>query len=111
MRNFVQAYMAPLTYTHTAAVVAGVPVVIGQLVLIPITSAAAGVEFSAYKSGVFRLPKAPTDTFALGANIYWDATNGRVTATVGTNRKIGVCDQAATNTDTVVWVAFSQLNA
>ena len=57
-------------------------------------TAANGAEVVLKLTGVFDLPKAPSQAWTTGAAIYWDATEARCT-TVGTgNRLIGAAAHA-----------------
>lgn len=50
------------------------------------------------------LPKAnaASTSFAVGANVHWDATNAVATPSATSNLKVGVAVVAASNTDTTV---------
>lgn len=44
-------------------------------------------------TGVYELPKQPSQVWAVGVKVYWDATNARTTATATGNTLIGVAYQ------------------
>lgn len=46
---------------------------------------------------VCEFPALTTDTWAVGTVLYWDAVNFRLTATVGSNKRVGVATTAKTN--------------
>lgn len=52
--------------------------------------------------GVFSFSKiaAASNSFALGANVYWDNTNSKVTASATSNTRIGIAVAAYTTADT-----------
>ena len=69
------------TITLTApagGVVSGLPVKIGALVVIAITSAAEGEPFTGQTDGAWRLPA--TTGLAAGAMVKWDSASGKLVA-------------------------------
>ena len=113
MLNFVHDSESPITAVHTSAVVAGRPVVLGALIVIPVVNAAANQEFTAYTEGVFRLPKVTTAAHAQGQKVYWDAdggpnSEGGVSASASGNSLIGRVVEAAASGDEEVKVLVSQ---
>ena len=68
-----------ITLTAPAGgVVSGLPVKIGALVVIAITSAAEGESFTGQADGVWRLPAATGLT--AGALVKWDSATGKLVA-------------------------------
>ena len=55
------------------------------------------------------LPKmnAASNSFAVGGNVYWDATNAVVTQSATSNLRIGVATVAAANTDATATVRLN----
>lgn len=49
----------------------------------------AGVDLVVNVTGIYDLPKAPSQAWAVGALIYWDADNSRCTNVASTNVPIG----------------------
>ncbi|MDO5704268.1 MAG: DUF2190 family protein [Paracoccus sp. (in: a-proteobacteria)] len=50
----------------------------------------AGAECVLNLTGVYDLPKQPSQAWTVGAKVYWDATNDRATTTATGNTLIGV---------------------
>lgn len=85
MKNFVQG---PDSFDFTApvgGVVSGTALLIGKLLVVPVTSADAGDKFTGSIEGIFTLPATSADTPSAGALAYWDATPGEVTTTASGN--------------------------
>ena len=73
----VNRYTAP-----SGGVVTGVPKQIGQIVVVPTTTAAQTVQFEGMTRGVFKVTKVGSQAWTEGALVYWDEGNDRAT-TVG----------------------------
>lgn len=56
MKNFIQDGSVLTLIAPAGGVVSGTPVAIGQLVVVPVTTVAAGLPFQGHAVGVFRLP-------------------------------------------------------
>lgn len=89
MRNFVAVGNA-LTITASAALVSGQGVLIGALFGVAAGDIANGAEGVVNVTGVYDLPKQPSQAWAVGARVYWDAANARATTTATSNTLIGV---------------------
>lgn len=76
--------------------VAGRIYVFGDTVGVALTTAAAGVDvvFQTNRA-VFRFAKATGEAWTLGAKLYWDATNFRLTTTASSNTLVANADRAA----------------
>ena len=59
--------------------------------------ALSGADVDVVTAGVFDLPKVSTDTFAIGAAVYWDNTAKLMTSTSSSNFKCGVAVEAVGN--------------
>jgi len=98
-----KTYIQPgdvLTFTApTGGVTAGVPVLIGALVVIPTASVAQTLPFSGMITGVHSAPKTDSQAWTEGALVYLDNTNHlfSTTATVGFFRA-GVAVEAVAST-------------
>ncbi len=101
-----------IDYTPTSDVAAGDVVVQGELIGVARTPIAANAPGSLAACGVFDFAKATgTGTgIAVGAKIYWDATNKQATTSpaTGVNKLLGKTVKAATDADTTVRVRLSQ---
>lgn len=99
-RKFVNDGKSITCTASGSAAVAGVPYIIGQLVVIPHTSAEDGEDFEGTTKGVWVIAKTSANTPAQFANAYWDDTAKEVTTTATANTLIGVFAQAYANGDT-----------
>jgi predicted RecA/RadA family phage recombinase len=93
MKNCIQFYADAINVTATAAMVSGNVYVFGSMIGVAGSNANIGDSIALWVVGVFRLPKA-AGALTIGAPVYWDSVAGNVTATVGTNTKLGVVAQA-----------------
>ncbi len=96
MQNFLkpgdtQTFTAPV-----GGVTTGVPVLISSLVVVPVTTVAAGLPFEGMVEGTFTLPKTAGATWAEGQVLYFDsATSSFATAQSATARRAGAAVEAA----------------
>jgi predicted RecA/RadA family phage recombinase len=104
MKNWIQEGKNVTAVAPTGGVVAGTPVLIGALLLVPAITAAEGVEFEGVTCGVFELPKTSANTPTQFAKAYWNSTAGEATTTASGNTLMGVFMQAYANGDTVCHV-------
>ena len=91
-------------------VVSGVPVLIGDLLVVPLNTAAATVKFAGQVDGVWKIAK-PAGAILEGAVLYWDAGASQATGTATGNRKIGAAAKAAANGDAEVHVRLDGIVA
>lgn len=97
------------TVTLTApagGVVAGMLYLVGALLVLAKTTAAAGAEFEGATNGVFEdAPKKTAQAWAEGTKLYWDNVASVFTTTVTGNSPVGIClsaEIAAAATGTVM---------
>lgn len=71
--------------------------VIGKRIGVVAMEAAPGQKYSVNVVGVYSFPKKASEAIAAGAEVYWDSTNGVITATAGSNILAGyaIADAAA----------------
>ena len=83
-------------------VTSGQGVLIGKLFGVAIASASEDDPVVLVTEGVVYLPKASTQTQALGARLYWDAGNGQLTTAATGNEQVAIAvEEAANGTGTV----------
>ena len=97
MKNFV-AVGNILTLSAPAALTSGQGALIGSIFGVAQKDAANGEDVAILVTGVFELPKAASQAWAVGAKVYWDNTAKVCTTTVGTNTLIGVAVKAVGGT-------------
>lgn len=93
MKNFV-GIGDKVQFTAAATVASGAVVVIGALIGVASGPVAAGVLGIANLTGVYRLPKAPSQAWTVGAKVYWDVTNARATTVATDNLALGAAIEA-----------------
>lgn len=93
-------------YTPSADVALGAVVVQGKLIGIADRPLPANKLGSIAVYGIFSMPKATSAGSAIsaGAEVYWDATNSRVTTTSSGNTLVGKTVAAAADADSEVKV-------
>lgn len=91
-----------ITITAGGTITSGQAVLVGSVLGVAVESAVSGESVAVQLEGVFTLPILGTDTPAVGAKLYWDAGNSRLTTTVGSNTEAGIAFAAkATGITTV----------
>lgn len=65
---------------------------------VEVTDIDAGKECVLATTGVFDLPKEPSQPWYVGAKVYWDGSNGRATTTATDNTLIGIVVRATGGT-------------
>jgi predicted RecA/RadA family phage recombinase len=101
-----------IDYTPQADLPAGAVVVQGDLLGVTKLNISAGKQGGLAVKGVFDFPKATTisSAIAVGAKVYWDATNSQATTDddSGVNKYLGKSIRAAVDTDDTVRVRLEQ---
>jgi predicted RecA/RadA family phage recombinase len=103
MKNYVQEGDI-LTLTAPYAVTSGDGFLVGSIFAIASTTAASGATVEGVREGVFSVTALSTDTFTVGAKVYWDNTNKRCTSTASGNTLIGVATVVKASGATTVTV-------
>jgi len=94
MKNFVQPGDT-VTVTAPYALTAGDGCLVGTMFGIACGTYANGATDAEIKTeGVFDITALSTDTTTVGATVYWDNTNKRITTTSAGNTKVGVALEA-----------------
>jgi predicted RecA/RadA family phage recombinase len=98
-----------INYTAGANVTAGNLVLAGVMFGIAKISGVSGDVIPLETGCTAVLPKlnVASGSFAVGANVYWDNTNGNCTVSATSNTRIGVAVVAASNTVTSVTVRLN----
>ncbi|MCF6232089.1 MAG: DUF2190 family protein [Rhodobacteraceae bacterium] len=94
MKNFIQKGDS-ITVTAPADVSSGDGVLVDALFGVASGDALTGADVVLATTGVFDLPKVTADDLTFGKRAYWNAGTGEVTATVSSNKLIGVAVVAA----------------
>lgn len=103
MKNFVQPGDT-VVVAAPAAVNSGDGVVVGAIFGVAVNGAPNGADVPIKTMGVFDLPKAGGDAFAVGDRVYWSAGANECTATATGNYPIGTAVAAAAGGDATVRV-------
>lgn len=93
-----------LTFTAPYAVASGGGFLVGSLFAVALSAAANGASVQAQRGGVWTLPKLQADDVSVGAKLYWDNTNKRLTLTSSGNTLVGAAIAAAGTSATTVSV-------
>lgn len=109
MKNFIQTGDT-IDALLAADATSGTPIVIGQLVGIPVASGVTGDTISVALKGVFELPKA-SGAITAGAKLYWHVANGNVTTTASGASFIGYAAAAYLSGDTEANVLLARLGS
>lgn len=81
----------------SGGVTVGVPLLIGNLFVIPSVTVAAGKPFAGTRRGVHTLPKTSAQAWTAGDLIYFDAANSRLDNTPGIGPAVAMAPVAAAN--------------
>ncbi len=106
MKNFIQKGDA-ITVAAPADVSSGDGVLLNALFGVASGDALTGADVVLATTGVFYLPKVTADNLTLGKRVYWNAATGEATATVSSNKLIGVAVAAAAAATTTVKVRLN----
>jgi predicted RecA/RadA family phage recombinase len=106
MKNFVQKGDV-ITALAPYALTSGQMALIGQLLGVAVKDAANGAEVELQTVGVFEITALGTDVGAVGALIYWDNTNRRLTVTATSNELVGCLLRAKANGETTALVRLN----
>lgn len=93
-----------LTLAAPYDVASGAGMLVGSLFAVATSAALSGATVEACTEGVFVLTALSTDTASVGAKLYWDNTNKRLTTTSASNTLVGVATVAKTNGQTTATV-------
>ena len=97
MKNFV-AVGNILTLPAPSALASGDGVLVGAIFGVAQVSVAIGEDVPLLVTGVFELPKAPSQAWTVGALVYWDNAARVATTTATGNTLIGVAVKAVGGT-------------
>ena len=106
MRNYIQEGDA-ITVAAPYQVASGDGMLVGSLFGIAATAAANGATVEMQTVGVHEITALNTDTGSIGANVYWDNTNKRITTTASGNSLVGALTVAKTNGQTTATVRLN----
>ena len=110
MKTFVQQGDV-LEFTAPAGgVVAGTGVKIGDLLVIPLVTAAEGEKFNGRRTGVVEHAKLSAQAWTEGQQLNWDVTNSEFTTVTTGNFRAGVAAAAAANPSATGLVLLSGVN-
>jgi predicted RecA/RadA family phage recombinase len=96
----------------TGGVTKDVGVLVQNIVVVPQSTVAQTLTFSAHVEGVFTMVKATGAAWAIGQNLYWDtANNNWVTAQSATARRAGIAASAQASGDLTGAVKLNNIGA
>lgn len=107
MRNYIQAGET-VTVAAPYALTAGQAALVGAALFgIAAADAANGATVELLTRGVFDITALGTDTGVVGAVVYWDNTNRRITTTATSNMYVGTLVAAKANGETTARVRLN----
>lgn len=112
MNNFIKPGNTITLTAPAGGVVSGGLYLVGALVVVSATTAAAATPFEASATGVFTLAKATGSAWTEGQTLYFDSANSNfVTAASATARRAGSAVAAAASGDTTGQVRLINIGA
>lgn len=93
----VRVVAAELTFTAPADLLAGDPLLVADTFGVVRADVLTGASGTLRLRGLYSLPKATGQAWAVGQALYWDAGAGKVTTTSSGNRSVGVAALAASS--------------
>lgn len=99
MNNSIQTGKVITLTAPAGGVVSGVPVQIGQLLVVPVATVAQGLPFEGDTMGVFTLLKDTAQALTEGQLVYWDDTASEISTTAAGNLLAGFAIQDALAAD------------
>lgn len=96
MKSFIQRG-GTLTFVAPYAVASGAPFQVGAMVAIAVNASASGAPVEGKTEGVFSLPKASAQAWAVGDKVYWNDTDKVMTTTAAGGTLVGAAAGAAAN--------------
>ncbi len=97
MRGYIQAGEILEFTAPGGGVTDGTGVKIGDILVIPLVTAAAGARFNGLRTGVVEHAKLAAQAWTEGQQVNWDDTNKRFTTVTTGNFQAGVAAEAAVN--------------
>ena len=95
MKNFIQPGDT-ITMKATTDLKSGSPVMIGNIFGVATNDAMKDQNMELKVTGVFSMPKVPTENWNAGALVYWDETSKALTTVADNNQLVGVSLTAST---------------
>lgn len=99
MQNFKQQGDV-VAVTAPYALASGAGCLVGHIFGVAMAAAAISTTVQIKRSGVFTLAKTTSEAWTVGAILYWDDTNKKLTTTATSNTRVGVAMAAAGSSDT-----------
>jgi predicted RecA/RadA family phage recombinase len=96
-----------IDYVALGAITSGQVVLVGVRVGVALAAIASGATGAVRVLGIFTIAKLSTDVVTVGAALYWDDTNFRMTLTSAGNTLAGFATAAAGNGVTTVEVSIN----
>lgn len=99
MKNFIQSGIT-LTVIAPSNLLSGQGVLAGAIFGVACNDAVQGTQVEINRLGVYALTAVAADTGAIGAKIYWENTNKRLTTTATNNTLVGALAAPKGGTET-----------
>ena len=96
-----------IDHVAPSAIVSGQVLLIGLRIGVALANIASGATGAVRMLGIFTIAKLSTDAVAVGALLYWDNANSRLTTTASGNTLAGFATAAAGSGVTTVEVSIN----
>jgi len=93
-----------LTFVAGGTYTSGTPVLIGNVLVVPLSDATSGDVVECQVRGRVKLDKTTAEAWTQGATLYWNAGTSKLTTTASTNYVVGQAGVAAGASDTKGWI-------
>jgi len=106
MKNYIQPG-EQITVPAPYDVASGAGALVGSIFGVAFDAALSGADVVLALEGVYEITALTADTASIGAKVYWDNSNKRLTTTSSGNTYVGVFTKAKTNQETTATVRLN----
>jgi predicted RecA/RadA family phage recombinase len=113
MRNCLRpdARSIPMPVPYSGGILSGQGMLVGAFFGVAASDAAQNALVECATRGEFELPKDTSQAVTVGARLFWDNTNRRLTTTATGNFQVGIATAAAGTSDATVRVMLARVPA
>lgn len=79
-----------MDYVASATLTSGTPVLVGDILGVPLVDAVSGDTLAVQIEGVFDIAATAADTFVQGQILFWDDSTKKLTETAGSNKPVAI---------------------
>lgn len=107
MKNFIQPGLSLDLIAPSGGVVSGAPVLLGNILAVPVATKAQTEIFAGQVDGVFSIAKLTSDNMTVGLKVNWNDSNKELQIATSTLDNVATVVEAAAGSTTVVKVKFT----